>query len=229
MAKKYNLSIITSIHQPNLEILMTFDLLYVLAKGGLCIYSGRPQDLKQHLSICGVTCNEFQIPIEILLKIGAAGCNDRTVITLFEKTNDELNQYNERLSQELKHCPNGIPVRTKSVSFIEMWYLLVRNIIFMVRYNWFQLFLQYMMYLGAGSYFLLHFDFDLDKSTSCELKVSESCFVSLESLEDKRIPQSCAIFLVDTFTLVLVLVIFTSSLSFSLNLKIIEKEFKNCK
>ena len=38
LSKEHNISIITSIHQPNLELLMYFDMLYVLAKGGLTVY-----------------------------------------------------------------------------------------------------------------------------------------------------------------------------------------------
>ncbi|CAG2112213.1 unnamed protein product [Medioppia subpectinata] len=37
LSQRHSLTIITSIHQPNLEILMLFDSLYVLAKGGLTV------------------------------------------------------------------------------------------------------------------------------------------------------------------------------------------------
>src|SRR4051812_16514761 len=45
----YKICVITSIHQPNSELLMLFDKLYVLSKGGHNIYSGRPLALPQYL------------------------------------------------------------------------------------------------------------------------------------------------------------------------------------
>ena len=42
----HDIAIVASIHQPNTEILMLFDQLYVLARGGVCIYSGAPDKLR---------------------------------------------------------------------------------------------------------------------------------------------------------------------------------------
>ena len=86
MAHKHNLSIIIAIHQPTYETLMNFDSLYVLAKGGVCMYSGQPQHLRQHMNDCHIIIRNNQIPIEILLKVGANGHTDQTVVELSEKT-----------------------------------------------------------------------------------------------------------------------------------------------
>jgi hypothetical protein len=80
---------------------MMFDKIYVLAKGGQKVvkrwskggqkvvkrwskggggvYSGLPQDLKIHLSQCDIICNEFQVPIEVLLKVSSQGINHKNV------------------------------------------------------------------------------------------------------------------------------------------------------
>ena len=47
-----------------------FDTLYVLAKGGRCVYSGPPEHLTQHLNECQIILNENQVPIETLITIG---------------------------------------------------------------------------------------------------------------------------------------------------------------
>ncbi|CAG2101733.1 unnamed protein product [Medioppia subpectinata] len=73
LSQKHRLTIITSIHQPNLEILMLFDSLYVLAKGGLTVYSGPPKHLSLHLQQCNIAYSSEQIPIEVLMKIAANG------------------------------------------------------------------------------------------------------------------------------------------------------------
>ena len=100
LAQKHSLSIITSIHEVNLEVLMIYDLLYVLAKGGVCMFSGRPQQLRQNLTDCRIVCKENQIPIEVLLKIGANGFGDQSVIDLSNKTNQDMSSYEERFRHE---------------------------------------------------------------------------------------------------------------------------------
>ena len=47
LATKYPITIVASIHVPSNEILQLFDQLYVLAKGGVCIYSGSPIFIKK--------------------------------------------------------------------------------------------------------------------------------------------------------------------------------------
>ncbi|KAH9510553.1 ABC protein, sub ABCG [Dermatophagoides farinae] len=42
---RHNLTIVASIHQPNTEVLMMFDQCYVLARGGVFIYSGPPDQI----------------------------------------------------------------------------------------------------------------------------------------------------------------------------------------
>ena len=71
LAKKYQLAIVTSIHQPNSDVLMMFDKLYVLARGGRCVFDGETNQLKSHLEQCQVECLEWQIPIEELIKVAS--------------------------------------------------------------------------------------------------------------------------------------------------------------
>ena len=68
---KYNLAILSSIHQPNSDILMMFDKLYVLAKGGFCVFDGESTQLKSHLEQCQVECLDWQVPIEELIKVAS--------------------------------------------------------------------------------------------------------------------------------------------------------------
>lgn len=71
VVRMHKLAIVTSIHQPNLDILLMFDQLYVLAKGGRCVFNGLPNLLRDHLNKCGIECSDAQIPIEILLKVSS--------------------------------------------------------------------------------------------------------------------------------------------------------------
>ncbi|OTF76311.1 hypothetical protein BLA29_013914, partial [Euroglyphus maynei] len=49
MSHKHNITIVAAIHQPNTEMLMMFDQVYILARGGVCIFSGPPSQISDHL------------------------------------------------------------------------------------------------------------------------------------------------------------------------------------
>ena len=78
---------------------MTFDMLYVLSRGGVCIFSGRPQNLRSHLNECHINCDENQIPIELLLKISSNGFEDQIINQLSEKTREKMGSYSSIVSQ----------------------------------------------------------------------------------------------------------------------------------
>lgn len=71
LSRLHKLAIVTSIHQPNSEVLMMFDQLYVLAKGGRCVFAGAPNALRTHLTECKIDCVDWQVPIEVLLKVSS--------------------------------------------------------------------------------------------------------------------------------------------------------------
>ena len=75
LAKKYDLAIVTSIHQPNSDILMMFDKLYVLSFGGFCVFDGKTNQLQSHLQECQIDCQEWQVPIEQLIKVASKTSN----------------------------------------------------------------------------------------------------------------------------------------------------------
>ena len=71
LASKYQIAILTTIHQPNSDVLMMFDKLYVMAKGGHCVFEGQTNELKGHLEQCQVECHDWQQPIEQLIKVAS--------------------------------------------------------------------------------------------------------------------------------------------------------------
>ncbi|OTF83917.1 hypothetical protein BLA29_011986, partial [Euroglyphus maynei] len=79
LADNHRMSVTISIHTPNSDILHLFDKLYVLAKGGVCIYAGPPDMLrpilKERFDMDSGCCDDHQEdelekpPIEEYLKI----------------------------------------------------------------------------------------------------------------------------------------------------------------
>ena len=53
---------------------MMFDKLYVLSHGQ-CVFDGQPNQLKCHLQQCQVECQEWQVPIEQLIKVASKTMN----------------------------------------------------------------------------------------------------------------------------------------------------------
>ena len=227
VAKEHSLSIIASIHQPNLETLMVFDSLYVLAKEGVIMYSGRPQDLKRHLNKCDIICEENQIPIEILMKIGFNGCSDQTVIQLCAENNEKLKECEEDFNNDMKLSRKGIPIRSKSFSFHELWYLLVRVITYTLRYNWLQICIQITLYWMTALFMVIYFDFDLEKGNSCLNRIANNCEQSLDSIKNDKLIQYNIIFIMFNSEVILFLTLPLSCLSFASNIKIFSNEYRN--
>ena len=228
MAHNHNLSIIISIHQPTLETLMIFDLLYVMAKGGVCVYSGRPQHLRQHMNDCHITLRDNQIPIEVLLKVGANGYNDNSVIELSEKATEDMAQrYRQNMRTEVKHFPNGIPIRSKQFSPREVWYLLVRKLIYTLKRNWILLLTQTGVLIIWTGFTHIQLDFDFEKSFGYLPMNAQNCPKTEESIAASKILRyhMLLIFLYVLFPPAIILSI--SSLTFWLDLKVFLMEYKN--
>lgn len=231
IAHSHSLSIITSIHQPNLEILMMYDMLYVLAKGGLTVFSGRPQRLRRHLNECQIMLNDNQIPIEVLLKIGANGHNDPKVLQLSEKTNESLVPFEARVDSELNHFPNGIPFRMKKFSLEEFYHLMCRTVIYILRYQWIIIVGTgiSILAMGATTRLLFH-DQELGRPDSCVPIVSnstEGCLRTPESMIAYKVLRYSAEYL--TFNITPVGLVFALSAVFSsrAELKIFFQENRN--
>ena len=70
-SKENKMAVITSIHQPNNDIMLKFDKIYVLTLGGICVYNDSPQKLHKFLEGSQDNLNPNLIPIEQLIKICA--------------------------------------------------------------------------------------------------------------------------------------------------------------
>src|ERR1700712_2454336 len=131
---KQNISIISTIHQPNSDVLQMFDNLYVLAKGGVCVYSGSPQHLPNHLRECNIVCNENQVPIETLITIGSKDFDDNRIVELKNKTTSKTMESIQRILNETK--TKLIKHQNKRFHFKDIYLLLERGITEFIAYNY---------------------------------------------------------------------------------------------
>ena len=127
LAKNHNISILTSIHQPNNEIVLMFDKIYVLAKGGECLFSGPPNMIRSHLFDNNIIIGDNDVPIEQLLKIASIESQEY-FNELIERTKNELKNEVLKVSEhQLKLTTGGLQSRSKSFSASDVWYIMLRT------------------------------------------------------------------------------------------------------
>ena len=107
LSRQYSIAIVTSIHQPNNDLLMLFDNLYVLAKGGICMYNGTPDRLYDHLEEAGIQCKEYQAPVEIVMKLASSRYSNTDKLLNQVLFGDKVFLRGTAFSSERtsKHCP----------------------------------------------------------------------------------------------------------------------------
>ena len=199
----------------------------MLGKGGICIFAGRPQELRKHLNECGISCSSNQIPIEILLKVGSNGPFDETVIELSEKTSENFRYYGPKIARETDLSPNGISFEKKSFSIPELWHLLVRMTIHTIYHNWIQYFGQMAIYLLLAWYSTYHFDLPIENAKGCVKVSSEPCAFSSKMLDDIILVHYSLRYMDFPLATFLMLSLILSSFTFNKEFKVFTKEYRN--
>ena len=127
LAQNHNISILTSIHQPNNEIVLMFDKIYVLTKGGECLFSGPPKMILSHLIGNNITIKDKDVPIEQILKI-ASNESQEYFNEMIEKTKNKLKEEVLNVSEnQLKLTAGGLHSRSKSFSPLDAWHIMLRT------------------------------------------------------------------------------------------------------
>ncbi|KAH9511043.1 hypothetical protein DERF_009529 [Dermatophagoides farinae] len=168
VAHHHNICIITSIHQPTAEVFSMFDQVYVLAKGGVCVYSGPPSDIRQHLTKVSDRMDQDEIfPVEELIKYSCLSYEDPFIQDLVCLTNERiLNDYHILLNETVPVL-DGIPTNRNRFSLKSVWVLILRYAFYVRGYLWQTLCIMYCLYMGFGSAFNIEKDdedFDLKAS-----------------------------------------------------------------
>jgi hypothetical protein len=131
---------------------MKFDKLYVLAKGGICIYEGPPRSLTTHLSAAGVVLNRDQVPIEVLIKISSRSSerDDEKVKKMCDIMSSNRRALESRCERQGK-IANGISQKGVKYNIsCHMWYLMMRSIIYSLRHRVFTILFQLTLIIGLA-------------------------------------------------------------------------------
>jgi hypothetical protein len=209
---------------------MMFDKLYVLAKGGNCVYSGRPQDLNTHLNECDIKCSEFQVPIEVLLKHACNGSENKQVMKLAENTSKEKQTILSRCENEAQLFLNGIQFKSKRFKLIDFWYLLLRVMTYTYRYYWKLLVFKLVLFTTFGYALTLFFRSDIGKASGCISfghNFNQTCHKTVERLEEEsllfqNISYNLLVVMIITFQQIVI-----TTLTFTTEVKMFLNEHRN--
>ena len=221
---------IVSIHQPNNDLFQMFDKIYVLAKGGVCFYSGLPQNLRQHLTECDIECNENQVPIELLLKISSEDENNENYQRLKTKTY-ELNkcmiEYN--LNENMKSISKMINI-SKRFKFKDFYILLKRTIYYNYRCQW-KLHLISLIILAVIAFSMkLNYKTDIIEPNGCiEIEFGVGCEQTLQDIRNEYLIKLNIKYNMILMTSMSLIVMILMTITFSNEYNILQNEQQNCK
>ena len=231
LSKNHNICVITSIHQPNNDLLHLFDKLYVLSKGGHCIYSSEPQRLSQHLVDCGIQCTKAQIPIEVLLKYSCNEFNDKNVEQMMERTKIyEKAVIESRSTEEVMVYPDGIKILSKRFFIWDLWLLLKRGLTYNFRFYWKILLMQFFIYVIFAFLLRLLYNPNIGIPSGCvsfDDDFNNTCAKTDQKLaEEERLATN----LKYNFYIMICVVFFTMTatvLTFAMDIKLFLNEHRN--
>ena len=229
LAKNHNISILTSIHQPNNEIVLMFDKIYVLAKGGNCVFSGAPNLIRSHLFNNNIIIEEKDVPIEQLLKI-ASNESQEYFNEMIEKTKNKLKDEVLNVSKnQLKLSPGGLQSRRKSFSPSNVWHIMLRTMTVQYMRQWKSLLSQFLFYILLPICVINMFDDNISKPSGCFNPHTLSNVSCIKDLEDNTLLVQNVNFLYFIIIMAQVIHMCFATTAYLNEVKIFLNEHDNCK
>ena len=128
LARSHSIAILTSIHQPNSDVLTLFDQLYVLSIRGHCIYNDHPSKIRRHLVECEVPLMKYQVPIEELIKVASSSdSNNEFANKLVKKTFEDSISLEESWMKDSKLLKKNFSHINKLFNLYDLLILLRRT------------------------------------------------------------------------------------------------------
>lgn len=161
-----DICIVASIHQPNTELLMMFHHCYVLARDGLCIYSGKPERIKEYLDQISVPeCGRDRFPIEQLIKYSCTGGNNPIVRQMAERSEKLIRQTD--IQTDTIAIPDGVQFNRIRFSLYSMWILSQRYLHYIIRHQWKEWLVFIFIYMAIGTSLVVFFNSNINQPSGC--------------------------------------------------------------
>ena len=163
-----DICIVASIHQPNTELLMMFNHCYVLARDGICIYSGKPAGIKEYLDqISVLESDRDRFPIEQLIKYSCSGGDNRIVRQMAETSEKLIRQTDNSLQTDTITIPDGVEFNRIRFSLHSLWILSQRYLFFMIKYQWKEWLAFLFIYMAFGIALVIFFNQNIAQPSGC--------------------------------------------------------------
>ena len=115
-----------------------FDQLYMLARGGVCIYSGPPQQIKPHLDKMpnDMASSDSTYPIEALINYSCLNHNEKSVQMLVQQTESQWSETERELSADTQLALDGVQRNRRQFSLRSTWILFRRYVAYFRGHLW---------------------------------------------------------------------------------------------
>lgn len=165
------------------DVLSIFDKLYVLSRGGLCVYEGSVEHMSLFLNESGIVISsKIQTPIERLMQI-ASKPTELTikVANRVLSTRDDILVYGKKYGSLLEF---GIKTPVSDINPNNIWDLFIRTIIHKYRYCWQFVLIQYFALMAAILMLMMTFDYGIGLPDSCYNKTDDNILAHLVIIHD---------------------------------------------
>ena len=210
-----------------------FDKVFVLSKGGHCIYSGRPQHLRQYLDECDAPIFEHQFPIEAILKYACFDPKEPKLSKMIEKTStDERHAINDRFVEETHLAIDGIRLFPKRFFFYDLIVLLRRRLNKLVRDEWRMLIFRIALYQFFAVALLWIFSQDITGPSGCislDDDYNNTCTKTVAKLREEDLLYYNLNYNFYAMLVILLFSFFLPSLTFPADLTLFINEHRNGK
>lgn len=223
-----NMSIVVSIHQPSSTLLNVFDNLYVLAKNGINIYSGSPQELLTIQRQNQEYCEDLESSIELLIKQSSKGLSNTSVRYFYNKELEKKQNISDRCNQEKTLLSDEIWIESKNFKFIDMFYLFERYIVLNYRYYWKLWLIEHLVYVISGFLMINIIVDNIEKPDACSQSSNDLSAIDFkEKIQNSLLIELSARYIFYIVLSLVVLVGSTSIISLSIDLQFFFNEHRN--
>lgn len=246
MTLAHNITIVASIHQPNSRSLFMFNQIYVLARGGVCVYQGSPEGIAEHLNQAlpdeeldkAALANHDVQPIEVLIKYSCNQYpNSKSVQCLMNVAQDKFRQHlieSGRLEEETQATHDGVQRNRRRFSLYDVAILARRYVVFSVQHLWMIIVALISFEMAYGVVTKMLFDTETIKHPSGCISLDEddfngTCTKTQTQITDENNLKRNIQFVGNGFGLVLYFIVLQTALVFSINLKLVTNEKRNGK
>ena len=189
------ISVVTSIHQPNQEIMSQFDKLYVMSVGGQCVFDGHPNEMSEYLERIDISLSGEEVPIEVIIKMSSKVKSEET-LRIIDMVRSRSGALEQRCSRD-----GVLSVRLHKkkfrFSFRQTWYLTVRTVIHIIRYRLWSDITHFFIMIFIALVLPYTFEKDISRPIGCldPLHLPDLCNQSTKDLiDDDLITENSGLF-----------------------------------